>query len=57
MSANTPFAAAVPGVVITGTIGPRFDEILSPQALAFVADLHRRFDATRKRLLLSLIHI
>ena len=51
MSATTPFAAAVPGVVITGTIGPRFDEILSPQALAFVADLHRRFDATRKRLL------
>ncbi len=51
MSATTPFAAAVPGVVISGTIGPRFDEILSPQALAFVADLHRRFDATRKRLL------
>jgi malate synthase len=30
---------------------PRFDEILSRNALSFVADLHRRFDATRKRLL------
>lgn len=30
---------------------PRFDEILSPEALSFVADLHRRFNETRKRLL------
>ncbi len=39
------------GVVITGTMAPRFDEILTPAALAFIADLHRRFDSTRKRLL------
>jgi malate synthase len=39
------------GVTITGAMNPRFDEILSHDALAFVADLHRRFDATRKRLL------
>lgn len=39
------------GVIITGAMNPRFGEILSHDALTFVADLHRRFDATRKRLL------
>jgi malate synthase len=43
--------AGVAGVMITGKPGPRYDEILSPEALAFLAELHRRFDATRKRLL------
>jgi malate synthase len=44
-------AGTVAGVVITGKLGPRYEEILTPQALAFLAELHRRFDATRKRLL------
>jgi malate synthase len=39
------------GVSVTGALHARFDEILTHDALAFVADLHRRFDATRKRLL------
>lgn len=39
------------GVAVTGAIGPRFDEVLSHDALAFVAELHRRFNETRKRLL------
>jgi malate synthase len=39
------------GVVITGVMGPRFSEVLTPEALGFVADLHRRFNETRKRLL------
>ncbi len=39
------------GVVVKGVIAPRFEEILTYDALSFVADLHRRFDATRKRLL------
>ncbi len=43
--------AAVAGVRVTGKPGPRHAEILSPDALAFLAELHRRFDATRKRLL------
>jgi malate synthase len=42
---------AVAGVQVTGKPGPRYDEILTPDALAFLAELHRRFDATRKRLL------
>jgi malate synthase len=43
--------AAVPGVVIKGRMGPRYPEILSPGALAFVAELHRRFDGRRRELL------
>ena len=42
---------ALPAISITGSMGPRFDEVLTPEALAFVADLHRRFNETRKRLL------
>jgi malate synthase len=39
------------GVVVKGAIGPRFDEVLTHDALSFVADLQRRFNETRKRLL------
>lgn len=44
-------AATPPGVVIKGRMGPRYPEILSPGALAFVAELHRRFDGRRRELL------
>ncbi len=43
--------APVSGVELRANAGPRFEEILSPPALAFLADLHRRFDARRKELL------
>ncbi len=39
------------GVHVTGPIGPRFEEVLTDEALAFLADLHRRFDARRRELL------
>src|ERR1700733_6929165 len=39
------------GVQINASMHPRFDEILTPQALAFVAKLHRAFDGRRKELL------
>lgn len=39
------------GVTIKGSTEGRFGEILSPEAVAFVADLHRRFNPTRKALL------
>ncbi|MFL9823448.1 malate synthase A [Rhodoplanes sp. SY1] len=42
---------AVPGVVVKGRMGPRYPEILSPGALAFLAELHRRFDGRRRELL------
>jgi malate synthase len=48
---TSPSLGVVPGVTVTGRSGPRYDEILTPEALRFLAELHRRFDATRKRLL------
>ncbi|MGW5682583.1 malate synthase A [Nonomuraea sp. NPDC003754] len=36
---------------ITGPMHDRFEEILTPEALAFVAELHRKFDARRLELL------
>jgi malate synthase len=38
-------------VEIKGPVEGRFVEILTPDAVAFVADLHRRFNPTRKALL------
>jgi hypothetical protein len=41
----------VPGVVITSLTAPRQSEILTRQAVAFLAELHRTFDARRRALL------
>ena len=41
----------VPGVEIRGAWGPRYEEILSDEALAFLAGLHRKFNPSRLRLL------
>ncbi|HSM99729.1 MAG TPA: malate synthase A [Rudaea sp.] len=40
-----------PGVEITGRTRPGYESILSPAALALLADLHRRFDVRRRALL------
>jgi malate synthase len=39
------------GVVIAGETTPAVEEVLTAEALAFVADLHRRFNPTRRKLL------
>ena len=39
------------GVEILGEITPRYAEILTPQALTFIARLHREFEARRQELL------
>ena len=39
------------GVAISGAITPAFAEILSPEALGFVAKLHRKFESRRQALL------
>jgi malate synthase len=39
------------GMTISGAIQPGFEAILTPDALAFVADLHRTFEARRQQLL------
>jgi malate synthase len=41
----------VVGVTLRGRMGPRYGEILNPDALAFLAELHRRFDGKRRDLL------
>jgi malate synthase len=46
----SPYAEPT-GVEITGSYREDFAEILSPEALAFVATLHRRFNPRRKKLL------
>ncbi|WP_028647204.1 malate synthase A [Nocardiopsis sp. CNT312] len=42
---------ATPGVEITGPLHDRFDEILTDDALALVAELHRAFEERRQELL------
>ncbi|HEX4303986.1 MAG TPA: malate synthase A [Rhizomicrobium sp.] len=44
-------ASPVSGIEIKGPIGPRYDEILTKDALAFLAGLHRAFDARRRTLI------
>jgi hypothetical protein len=39
------------GVEILGPVAPEHEAILTPEALAFLADLHRRFDGRRRELL------
>ena len=39
------------GMTLSGAIQPGFDAILTPEALAFVADLHRTFETRRQELL------
>jgi malate synthase len=48
---QTPSTAAPAGVTVRGALEPRFAEILTPEALAFVAALHRKFNARRVELL------
>jgi malate synthase len=45
-------ATTIPaGVVIGGKMRPRYAEVLTPGALAFLAELHRKFDGRRRELL------
>jgi malate synthase len=39
------------GIEVRGAHSPRFDDVLSPAALDFVARLHREFNPTRQKLL------
>lgn len=43
--------AILRGVSVSGTIGTEHKKILTPEALAFIALLHRSFNVTRKKLL------
>jgi malate synthase len=43
--------SAVPGVQILGPVTPEAKSILTPEAVSFLAALHRTFNITRKTLL------
>ena len=45
------FQTYEPWIEVTASLGPRYDEILTPEALAFLAELHDRFAHTRHELL------
>jgi len=49
--APPPAYRAPAQVRVVGAFRPEFTEILTPSALAFVAELHRHFDPTRRALL------
>ncbi len=54
VAAKKPAAKAAPrakGVAVTGAMRPRFNEIITPAALEFLAGLHRKFDRRRKELM------
>ncbi len=48
---KAPILTALAGVVVRGRMGPRYADILTRGALAFLAELHRRFDGRRRALL------
>ena len=53
MAISAPAASAAKSrdIAVGGRLTPEFNEILSPQALDFIAKLHRQFDARRQDLL------
>src|SRR5215469_7562407 len=48
---NRPIDRLPTGVAIHHPLGPRYEEILTPEALGFLAALHRRFEPRRSQLL------
>ncbi|MCK9915459.1 MULTISPECIES: malate synthase A [Microbacterium] len=44
---STPTTHAGPAIEITGRLGERYDEILTPDAVAFLTELHHRFSGRR----------
>jgi len=54
VAAKKPAAKAGPrakGVVVTGPMRSRFNEVITPAALDFLAGLHRKFDKRRRELM------
>ncbi len=44
-------AISIPGVELKGPIKPGYERVVTPEAIAFVVELERKFGAERKRLL------
>lgn len=54
---NATNQVKIDGVVITAPISPAFSEILTPEAMAFVVDLAREFEATRQNILARRVEV
>jgi malate synthase len=52
-AAKSASAFRIGGVSIRGARGPRFDEVLTKEALAFVAELHKKFEKKRAELIVA----
>ncbi len=50
-SAGVQVNGSVEGIHVNGEMKSGYEQVLTPDALAFLGDLHRRFDGTRKNLL------
>lgn len=48
---KTDARSQLSGIDLRGALLPGYDEILSPEAISFLAKLHRTFDATRRDLI------
>ena len=44
---SIPTTTTEPSIQVAGRMGPRYDEILTPEAVAFLTELHQRFGARR----------
>ena len=51
MTNTGSFATIRPHLEVTGPLGDRYDSVLTPEALEFLAELHERFAGTRHDLL------
>ena len=47
ITAPVPTAQQGPSITVTGPLRERYDEILTPEAIAFLAELHHRFASRR----------
>jgi malate synthase len=56
-SPASPAAPAVPGVEVRAPFGPRYDEVLTAPALAFLAQLARAFEDRRRELLARRVRV
>ena len=57
ITASIPFAQQQPRITVTGDLGPRYSEILTPDALEFLAELHDRFAGTRHDVLAARLQV
>src|SRR6185437_12388340 len=56
-SEEASMAISIPGVELKGAIKPGYERVVTPEAMAFVVELQRKFGAERKRLLARRVEV